>query len=324
MSPVSTLVIQRSLRRLGRIRTGNIVAAGQGKTRPAKLDTFRFTSETRSLIDAAQEAFGGTVRPWTNPATGKQEWEVITETDRLDIVVPPGQPVSQWMELYRQGGCERRCDGVTETISRSPCKCPSDTERRVAMAKAGEACKITTRLSVMLPQLPDLGSWLLETHSFYAATELAGTAEVLAAAAEQGRFLPARLRLDQREKKIPNQPTNKFGVPIIELVDVRMGDLALTERPGPARIGSGAARPLLPATTPPASSDMRAPGPSPAPEPITREDFLRRLGEAGFDLPEAYERAGTLFPDRPRGAELDGVQLATLLADLTNAAPAAT
>lgn len=323
MSPVSTLMVQRSLRRLGKIRTGNVVSAKDGKKRPAKLDTFRFTSEQRSLIDAAREAFGGTVEPWTNPATGKQEWEVVTETDRVDIYVPPGQPVSQWMELYRQGGCERRCDGVTETISRQPCLCPSDTELRVAMAKDGAACKITTRLSVMLPQLPDLGSWLLETHSFYAAQELAGTAEVLAAAAERGQFLPARLRLDQREKKIPNKPTNKYAVPVIELVDVRMADLAITPGSHPQiAAGSPPARPLLPATTAPASSDMRAPLDAPGASDgqyatLTPDDFRRLIEEAGITEQTAVARAVVLFPDRPAGSPLNSTQLAALYADLT-------
>lgn len=298
------LSLQRQMRELGRIRTGNQITSKGGKRIPNKLETFRLTSESRELIDAAAEAFGGTVTPWRNG--DHDEFEVITTAPAIDIVVPPGQPVSQWNELWSGGGCQRRCDGVTEVLSMGPCMCPADVEERRALAQKGEACKATTRLNVMLPQLPDLGVWRLESHGYYAAVELAGAAEILAMASARGTLIPARLRLEQREKKVPGKPTNKYAVPIIEFVETRMRDLQLTAGAGPA-IGSGErpARPELPATTLPPTSDLRAPaapvaqddaGGDEQPAVITREELLAELARIGVSADYAAQTAKRMFP----------------------------
>lgn len=281
------LTLQRQLRELGRIRTGNQVAftdqKGKTRSRPAKLETFRLTSESRELIEAAATAYGGTVVPWNNG--GSAEWEVITASAVLDIVVPPGQPVSQWYELWSGGGCQRRCDGITNVLTMQPCSCPADVEQRLELAKNGEACKATTRLNVMLPALPDLGVWRLESHGFYAAVELAGAAEILAMATARGSLIPARLRLEQREKKVPGKPTNRYAVPVIEFVETRMGDLQLlASGSGSPALGAGErpARPALPATTLPASSDFRAPAAPQATEPETIDGEAADAGEELF------------------------------------------
>src|SRR6185369_71864 len=233
-------------------------AAAGGKKRPAKLETFRLTSSTRELIDAAAEAYGGTVTPWRNG--DHDEFEVVTTAAVLDIVVPPGQPVSQWYELWSGGGCQRRCDGVTNVLTMTPCACPADTAERVELAAKGEACKATTRLNVILPALPDLGVWRLESHGFYAAVELAGAAEILAMASATGRLIPARLRLDQREKKVPGKPTNRYAVPVIEFVSTKMADLQLTGplEAAPQLVAGGRAE-LPPPPALPERSSFRAP-----------------------------------------------------------------
>jgi hypothetical protein len=255
------VTLQRQMRELGRIRTGNQVAAANGRRLPNKLDTFRLTSESRELIDAAAEAFGGTVVPWKND--GKPEFEVIVEVTAIDIVVPPGQPVSQWYEMWSGGGCQRRCDGITNVLTMEPCLCPEDTAIRLDLAAKGEACKATTRLNVILPQLPDLGVWRLESHGYYAAVHLAGAAEILAMASERGQLIPARLRLVEGTKKVPGQPTRKWFEPVIQFVDTRFGDLGLTALApgGVPQLAPGAAvgRPQLPSTALPPTSDFRAP-----------------------------------------------------------------
>jgi len=259
------LDVQVRMRELGRIRTGNQVPAGNGRRRPAKLETFRITSGSKDLIDAAAATYGGEARPWESPA-GNQ-WEVITTVDALPIVVPPGEALSQWYELWSGGGCQRRCDGRTEYITEQPCLCPADPADRRDAAQAGEACKPTTRLGVMLPELPDLGIWRLESHGFYAAVELAGAARFLAIASASGLNVPARLRLDQREKKVPGKPTNRYAVPVIEFTSMRITDLLAASRTGQPLALDGVAAPQLPAgdvpvapvTPPPAA---QAPRPS--------------------------------------------------------------
>lgn len=348
------LNIQQRMREIGRIRTGVQVATGnQGKKRPSKLDTFRLTSESRELIDAAQAAYGGTVVQWDNPAGGK-EWEVITTVDAIDVVVPPGQAVTQWYELWSGGGCQRRCDGETNVLDMTPCACPQDVERRLELAKEGQACKATTRLSVMLPALPDLGVWRLESHGYYAAVELAGAAEILRMATSAGMLIPARLRLEQREKKVPGKPTNKYAVPILEMVQTRMAAMALQAAgvdpsmqlgPGaaPRALGAGErspARPAIPATTPPATSDFRGPAaPTTAQEPaegangnevqpdpgtaaaaqrpasLTRDELLARLEAERISPDYAGQAARRLFSLEP-GQQLTDVQRAELLDEL--------
>src|SRR6476659_3823579 len=89
------LDIQKRARELGRIRIGQVVPTTNGKTRPAKLDRFRLTSHSRPLLDRVAELYGGTVQEWAPQGGGATAWEVITDTKRLPIMVPP-QPISQW------------------------------------------------------------------------------------------------------------------------------------------------------------------------------------------------------------------------------------
>lgn len=250
---------QMRFRELGRIRIGQQVASGNGRSRPEKLEHFRFTSPSQPLIEAVRELFGGKVKPWTSPA-GSQ-WEVVTTTDTIDVVLLPEMALTQWMELWKGGGCERRCDGQVETISDQSCLCPVDpAERREAAARGG-ACKPTTRLSVMVRGLPDVGIWRLEVHGWYAATELMGSLHL--ARLSGAGVVEGRLRLEQREKKVPGKPTMKYGVPVLELPNMSVD--ALLGAGATAQVGDGirqqvpervnrrerVPRPALPAGPPP-------------------------------------------------------------------------
>ncbi len=264
---MALLDLQRRMRELGRIRTGVQVESksGRGK-RPEKLETFRLTSPSRELLDAAAEVYGGTVHPWASPAG--PEWELVTKVDRLDIILPPGQAMSQWWELWSGGGCQRRCDGVTNVLADEPCSCPPDQGERRTLAAEGRACKPTTRLNVILPAIPDIGIWRLESHGYYAAVELAGTADFLERATASGRLLPARLRLDQREVKRPGQPPNRFTVPVIELPQTRIADF----------IAEGEAIAALPAGAPverERRGQVERPALGPAPELPEGSDFVK-------------------------------------------------
>lgn len=204
------LTLQQRQRELGRIRLGQKVGA---KGRPEKLDRFRFTSPSKALIESVAAAYGGTVQPWNG--AGTDQWEVITEARRLPILVPP-QPVSQFFELWSGGGCQRRCDGVTELLTDAACLCGPDPEQR--------ECKPTTRLNVVLRDVHGVGVWRLESHGYYSAVELPQTAAFLASATGQGVYLPAHLALEERVVKRPGQQPNRFVVPTIE-VDVTPAQL---------------------------------------------------------------------------------------------------
>ena len=207
---MSIIDLQRRIQEAGRIRIGHVVPTSNGKTRPDKLDTFRLTSADKVRIDQAAALYGGNVAEWTAPA-GKQ-WEVITEAKALDVIVPPSDMAfSQHYELWSAGGCQRRCDGAFEQMSDGPCLCDPDNRD----------CDIHTRLSVMLRDLPGLGVWRIDTQGYYAAVELGGAVQVIAAAAGRGVLLPARLMLVQRSvirRGDDGKPlTRRFAVPVLDV-----------------------------------------------------------------------------------------------------------
>lgn len=293
MSPI--IDIQAKLRELGRIRMGvQVEGTKGGKTfrRPEKLTTFRLTSGSHALIDAAAAAYGGTVEPWTDG--DRHEWQVVIEMAALDIIIPPGYPLSQWFELWRAGGCIRRCDGRVNQVTGGPCECPAKPADRIALAAKGEACSYTTRLNVMLPTIPDLGVWRLESHSYYAAVELIGAADILVRASEAGMLVQARLRIDQRERKVPGQPTKRFPVPVIEFAD-RLVDLPVIEGHRSPLLAAPArpSVPALPATTLPPTSDLRAPALVERPETPTNPEVTH------VSAPSAATAARPVAPTAP-------------------------
>lgn len=217
MSPIIDL--QRRMVEVGRLRMGHQVASSRGR-RPAKLEHWRLTSRDETRLQAAAELYGGEVKPWEDRAG---EYELYTGTAELPILLIPGQTLSQWYETWSAGGCTRRCDGDREVISEGACIC--DTE------KGDRSCKPTTRLSVMLPDVPGLGCWRLESHGYYAAVELAGTATMLEAATARGQLLPARLRIDQRTK-VEGGKTTRYAVPVIDIdITVRQALPAVAGQP---------------------------------------------------------------------------------------------
>jgi hypothetical protein len=207
--PIITL--QRRSRELGRIRTGQVVKGNNGRSRPSKLDRFRLTSPSKDLLDKVAALYGGTVEAWTPQNGGPSQWEVVTDATRLPVLVPP-QPVSQYFELWSGGGCARRCDGERELLSDQPCLCSPDPEDR--------ECKPTTRLNVVLRDVEGIGVWRLESHGYYAATELPEVAEFLARAAG---YVQAWLTLEERIVK-RNGETRRFMVPALE-VDITPAQL---------------------------------------------------------------------------------------------------
>lgn len=195
--------LQRRMVEAGRIRAGDKGDKGQ----PQKLTNWRLTSKDEVRLHAASKMWGGEVREWEG------QWELYTETAELPVMLLPGQMPTTWYELWSKGGCQRRCDGVHELLSDSSCLCDAD-ERE---------CKPYTRLSVLLPDLPGIGSWLITSTGWNAAVELTGAADLLQRASAQGVLIPARLRLEQRTKVSQGQ-TRRFAVPVLD-IDVAFRDL---------------------------------------------------------------------------------------------------
>jgi len=218
--------LQRRQTEVGRIRIGETKDTGRkdknGRPimRPVKLEAFRFTSPSKALIEQVAEVYGGTPAEWHPQGGGAMQWEVYTAAGSLPVVVPPNA-VSQWYESWAGGACVRRCDGEREMLQDQPCQCPADPTERV--------CNPTTRIALMLADVPGIGVWRLESHGYYAATELPAVAELLAAA---GGYVAGRLELEERSARRPKDgggmETRRWMVPVLH-VDAKPAELlALT------------------------------------------------------------------------------------------------
>jgi len=198
--PISPITLQRRHAELGRIRLGNQVATQSGRTRPNKLEHFRFTSPSEQYIRDLANLYGGEARQWDN--NGKPEWEVFTTAQSIPVIVVKGG-LSQWMETWSGGGCTHRCDGQVG-VDGEPCD-PEDPNHLNA--------KPTTRLSVMLPELEAVGVFRMESHGWNAAAEIPAVAEL---AQFVGELVPAHLHLVER-RVVKDGQTSRFVVPVLDL-----------------------------------------------------------------------------------------------------------
>lgn len=244
--------MQRRGRQLGEIRIGVLAPTAKGKMAPSKIESFRFTTRSRQTAEFLAEQFSSTANA-IELLNGEKTYEVLTKCTELPVMVPPGeQAISQWYEKWSGQGCERRCDSETEQLTQSPCKCPFDMDQRDELAAKGQACRPTTRVNLILPDVPDLGVWKLESHGRHAANELGSAAEILAAARQAGVVVPATLRLEQRQSKKVGEPTKQYAVPVLEInatlremagLDSSHGVVAALARPAQGQpiieIGSG-------------------------------------------------------------------------------------
>src|SRR5262245_354344 len=199
----------------GRIRIGDREPNKSGKgTHPHKLATFRLTSHNRSLLTFAARLYGGTVQPWDSEGAPRDEhkrptqWELYTERDTLDVLIPTLNCLSVSFEQWKAGGCVRRCTG--SRITHAPldldligqaCLCPEDEQERTALAKDGKACQRVLRLNLMLLELPGGGVWRLDSTGWNVTGEARGMFQLLAVAGHQDSLIEAVLRLEQRTTK---------------------------------------------------------------------------------------------------------------------------
>jgi hypothetical protein len=256
--PVPLRLTERRLPQAGRIRLGVKDKSRQGRK---AIDTFRFTSQDDALLAPVAAHYGGEVTNWHDPKSGDR-YELVTETRRLNVVLPP-DPLTEWFELWSgKLGLERRCDGEVcdmlstgpdgGEIARVPCLCYRDGALK---------CTYKLRLSVMLPEVDTLSTWRLDTSSENARKEIPGVVDLIEMAQGRGLF-NALLRLEQR-----TSPGQRFNVPVL---DVGVSAEALIA--GGARLGS----------LPPADTALRelaageaagAVPPVPAASPSTDDDI---------------------------------------------------
>jgi hypothetical protein len=231
------LDLQMRMRQLGEIRIGHTIDTGRtdknGKPikRPSKLNAFRFTSPSREILASVAELYGGEVQPWTPANGGPSEFEVYSKASRLPVLIPPRDAVSQWYELYAGSKCQRRCDGVTEQKSDRPCMCNPDNRD----------CAITTRVNVMLRDVPALGQWLLVSKGYHAAVTLPPAAELLAQA---GGYVAGWLGMEEKSAIVKDKPA-RFMVPTLDVEITPAALMAGNVTGGKAEVTSGSTRPAI-------------------------------------------------------------------------------
>jgi hypothetical protein len=268
------LDIQKRARELGRIRIGQVVPTtrrdGTAGTRPEKLDRFRLTSNSKPLLDKVAELYGGTVAEWQPQGGGAKAWEVVTNTARIPIMVPP-QPITQWYEFWTAGGCKHRCDGQTNVLTDEPAtpRTPSTSRPSSGPPPASTSSSATSRASACGAWSPTAStprwssptprrSWLRP-----AATSTAGSPSSLAPARPRSRQAerrdedrdPALHGPDHRDRRDPGPADGRQGP------RRRAGD---DRRPGRRDAGARGRRPdyvaLAADMTDPRRSGAVAPG----------------------------------------------------------------
>jgi len=234
--------LQQRFSQVGVIRLGLQKTSAKGKNYPAKLETLRFTSPSRPLIEAVAALYGGEVKAW-QPGSGGPQWEVITGVREIPVLVPP-QTIDPNYEHWGNGYRDRLCDGETEQIRCQSCLCRAQWGDDFAVnAPVGAACKPTTRMSVMLADIVSLGTFKLESHGWNAAAELPMLA---AAIANAPRPIPARLEAQQREKKIlhPTKPEKDRIESRVYMVPVLHFDFVTPAQAFSGQIGAAAQKAL--------------------------------------------------------------------------------
>ncbi|EST22813.1 hypothetical protein [Streptomyces niveus] len=194
------LTMKRQAAELGRIRTGYSVPNSDPNKRPImkRSKTFVISSHSEQYVAAAAAQWGGTVERWTPQNTKIPQFRVITAATEIRAILPAGDPLSQAYEMWSGGGCSRRCDGETEQKTRQPCICLAQFGEDWHTRSPKQVCRPTSRINVMLPELPDLGVWRLETKSHYAADAMAGGIDIVLQATGGESLMPVRMWIEQR------------------------------------------------------------------------------------------------------------------------------
>lgn len=241
--PIQSL--QRRLPEAGRLRIG--VRSGRAMK---AIDTWRFTSHDEEAINQVARIYGGEPRPWKDAPTPGQH-EVITTAAELHVVLPP-EPLGggPYYEMWSGGGCQRRCDGITCTVTTTG---PDGGELAevecICQAKSALECVPKTRLSVLLPDVKFAGVWRLETSSWNVAHELPPMIELIRSLQERG-LTRALLALEHR-RSVSGGQTRRFVVPVLRVADSLDAIAAGAARVGAVEAPHGDPTPAL----------------SPAPEP---------------------------------------------------------
>jgi hypothetical protein len=192
----------------GRIRTG----IKSGRSMKA-LSTFRFTSVDETAIRQLAQMYGGEPRPWhDSKASPPNQWEVITNTDTIEVAVQPDSVFASY-ELWSGGGLQRQCDGETVTMWQASNRGLERMEEPCICDKQGMLeCRPKTRMNLIIPQINFAGTWRYETSSEQALHTLPTMLNLIDQLQQmQGGLMRVTMHLVPKEKMKAGQK-RKFTV----------------------------------------------------------------------------------------------------------------
>lgn len=161
---------------VGRFRTGRQVG-----NRPESLSTFRVTTVEVETAEKVAELFGGKPAEWET--SGEDFNEVITETDKVLVVIDGAAALKADMRLYGRSGLIHHCDGMYSLLDEDKgkeCGCPALMEDRKAFAKSGRGPSPYTFLTFRLADDYGLGKFRFQSTSWKLAEVVGNYAEDLA------------------------------------------------------------------------------------------------------------------------------------------------
>jgi hypothetical protein len=210
------VLTQRRLVEIGRLRLGD----EKQPNRPgAQLDTFRFTSTSQKVVEMAAGIYGGTVAEFRG--SDDDAWQVIFERKRIQVLIPPVDAFTSWMEKWTGPVLERRCDGEVVTTTEDspdgavrmdqPCLCGVDVNRYE------RECKPRLRLNLILSELPISGQVLLQAGGWHASDTIGSLMQSVADVMEQRvldelptNFTPASIWIAPKTTKSKERGTRHF------------------------------------------------------------------------------------------------------------------
>jgi hypothetical protein len=202
--------------RAGKISAGYTdvkMTNGKAVTFPVKSRTLVFRGPDCKQLEAAAAIVGGDVSASPNPRA-EGMWRLVSRATAVDVMIAdelrdrPGR-----YEFWGKQGKLRDCDGRNcrflidvqsgERQENVPCFCAAHG----LSTEAPDACRITTRLNVIIPafvDIPGMGVWQLESRGRSTFSDLKGLFGLCRALGLPGVFgLPVALRIEIVRRRSP-------------------------------------------------------------------------------------------------------------------------
>ncbi|MEQ4724736.1 hypothetical protein [Nonomuraea sp. B19D2] len=236
--------LQYRLRTIGRIRLGTY------EGRPKASEFFIPTSEFEHFIRQMADIYGGEVEQWKPQGDGGMQWRLMNpELTSLEAIIPPlRDPLDQAYEKWSRGGKQARCDGETVANLGRPCVCKAQWGPRFwENAPKDAACKLHTRLNLWIPEIQDIGTWLLETKGANAGAELPGFVDMMRGMFSDKVALPVSIWL------VPGKAREKGKLKLYTKVEIAIRGMnamqaasrIMAAAPEHAELGAGASEDRL-------------------------------------------------------------------------------